>query len=116
MLAIYCDEDSMNAAVIAALRTRGFDMLSAHDAGTQRFSDSAQLEFAAAEGGALYTANRKDFARLHVQWLTGGREHAGIICNTDQRARVGVQVRGLGAIAAARGQLLYLSNFAAQNP
>jgi hypothetical protein len=75
----------MNRRVLAALRSRGADVLSMAEAGRAGTVDAGQLAFALAVDRALLTCNRRDFARLHAEWARTGQEHAGIIIVTNQR-------------------------------
>ena len=75
---LYFDED-VSASIVDNLRQRGFDVLSARDAGRLRLDDASQLAFAADEGRAIVTHNRLDFEQLHQSYLSGGREHHGIV-------------------------------------
>lgn len=100
-LRIYCDQDSLNHAVVAGLRLATIDVLTAAEAGNERATDLQQLEFAASEGRVIYTANRGDFARIHREWMAGQRNHAGIITRSRQRLSVGDQLRGMMRFCAA---------------
>jgi predicted nuclease of predicted toxin-antitoxin system len=100
-LRLYMDQDSLNDAVVNALRTAGIDVVTAEDVGRQRAPDDEQLTFATASGRVIYTANRGDFARIHTEWMVQGRSHAGIITRSHQAMRVGEQIRGLRRICAA---------------
>jgi hypothetical protein len=92
---LYCDEDSMRHALVAALRKRGVDVLTSLEAGTTEQSDEQQLSFATRQGRAIHSFNVGDFCRLHAQWLAGGRSHAGIILAQQQQFPVGEQMRRL---------------------
>jgi hypothetical protein len=78
-------------------------------------TDDAQLGFAASKCRLLLTANVRDFAQLHRDWLCQGRTHSGIMLVPQQRYSTGEIVRRL-LRAAASGietitELYYLSNF-----
>jgi len=45
MLALYLDEDSMDQSLVAALRARGVDVITATEAGMLGRSDSEQLDY-----------------------------------------------------------------------
>ena len=75
---VFADED-VGLTLARMISGRGFNVLSARDAGRLGFPDPEQLAFAAERGLVLLTHNRDDFALLHTQWLQGAREHAGII-------------------------------------
>ncbi len=75
---LYFDED-VSRDVVENLRQRGFDVLSARDAGQLHLGDDEQLAFAVAEGRALVTHNRHDFELRHQRYLSMGQSHCGII-------------------------------------
>lgn len=74
---VYADE-CVQRPVIEALRERGFDVVTALEAGRRQESNVAQLTHAHALDRVL-TYNRRDFRRLHRDWLAAGRGHAGIV-------------------------------------
>lgn len=81
---VYTDE-MISSALAAALRTRGYDALSCHEAGrsNQRITDPDQLAFATSEGRAILTENVRDYAPLDGQWKRQGKVHAGIMLYGD---------------------------------
>lgn len=95
------------------LRAAGFDAISTPEAGRLSESDISQLEWAAREGRVLLTFNVSDFARLHFDWLTQGRHHAGLIVQRP----IGDTIRratNLGNTLSAeemQDRLEYLSNW-----
>ncbi len=93
MLALYLDEDLMDQALVAALRARGIDVITATEAGMLGCSDSEQLDYATRQGRVLYTFNRGDFYRLHIPYLIEGKSHRGIILAPQQRYSIGEQLR-----------------------
>jgi hypothetical protein len=111
---LYCDEDSVQHALVVALRKRGVDIQSALHAGMLGESDDRQLAYAAAQGRAIYSFNVGDFCRLHSQWRAEQRSHPGIIVARQQQYSIGEQVRRLvrlvGALSAAemRNRLEFL--------
>jgi hypothetical protein len=100
-LRLYMDQDSLNDAVVNALRAAGIDVVTAEESGRQRAPDDEQLSFSTASGRVIYTANRGDFARIHKAWMEEGRAHAGIITRSHQAMKIGDQVRALRRICAA---------------
>jgi predicted nuclease of predicted toxin-antitoxin system len=87
------DED-VSIVVAAILRARGFDALTARDAGRLGRSDAEQLTAAADAGRIFLTHNRADFEQLHRAWLAAGKTHSGILVArrrspADIAARVG---------------------------
>ena len=65
MLRLYLDEDSMDHALVRALRARGVDVVTALDEGMIERGDEEHLRYAAAKGRALCTFDVADFHRLH---------------------------------------------------
>ena len=53
MLLLYMDEDSMDQALVRALRARGLDVLTAQEAGMVGYPDAQQLAFAGRLGRVL---------------------------------------------------------------
>jgi hypothetical protein len=72
------------------------DVVTAFEAGRSGFDDEAQLGFATR---AERTADGGDFMRLHGEWMTAGRHHAGIILLPWQPAPPGLQIRALVKLA-----------------
>lgn len=96
----------------------GVDVLTAEQAGNRRWSDQAQLDFAAANARTLFTRNVRDYRVLHREYRSSGRNHAGIILLTDIHAPIGRQLQCFGAIDRAfptgdlANRALFLLNFA----
>src|SRR5919201_5281171 len=74
----YLDE-CVYRPVVEALRKRGFDVVTALEAGRGEEADDSQLAYATSLGRVLLTYNRADFRRLHTDHLRIGREHGGIV-------------------------------------
>lgn len=75
---VYADE-CIDRPLVERLRERGFDVVTALEAGMGSEPDAAQLAYAADVDRVLLTYNRRHFRRLHRDWLAAGREHAGIV-------------------------------------
>ena len=79
-------------------------------------SDVQQLAFATENECVLHTFNVSDFYRLHALWVSGGREHSGLILVPQQRFSVGEQLRRVLRLRTAataesmRNQVEFLSN------
>ena len=58
-------------------------------------TDEEQLVFASTEGRVLYSLNVEHFSRLHREFLSAGREHAGIVVIPRQRYSIGERLRRL---------------------
>jgi predicted nuclease of predicted toxin-antitoxin system len=69
------------------LRSRGFDVLTAEEAGLDTAPDEEQLAFATRDRRAILTFNIRDFAPLHADWLSAGRSHTGIIVSRQLGSR-----------------------------
>ena len=65
----------------------------------------------------MYTDNISDLYRLHVEWVSAGCEHAGIILAAPQRFSVGEQLRRILRIRASasaesmRNRIEFLSDW-----
>ena len=114
---LYFDEDSMHHGLVAALRSRGADVLTAFESGMSRADDEDQLTFARSEQRVVYTFNVGDFCDIHSRWLAAGDSHFGIIIAPQQRMSVGEQLRRLleqmAALSAGEmnDRLEFLSNW-----
>ena len=76
---LYLDEDTLSRSLVAALRSRGVDVLTAHEADMRAHPDVVHLELATSLSRAVLTCNVGDFARLHREFLAANRHHDGII-------------------------------------
>ena len=81
----------MDKALVSAIRARGVDVLTAHEANMIERKDDEHLGFATTAGRVLYSFNVGDYCRLNGQ----GRPHAGLILAQQQRHSVGDQMRRL---------------------
>ena len=112
---LYLDEDAQRNSLIRALRARQFDVLTASEAGQVGVSDAEQLAFASSQDRAIFTFNRGDFVRLHVDYLRQNRSHAGII--VSDQLEIGIVIRRLLKLLDARSAedlpnwLEFLSNW-----
>lgn len=98
-ISLYIDEDAMSRALLRGLRSRGIDVTTVLDEGRVGDNDRAQLEYAWQTKRVLYSFNVSDFCRLHKEYLTEGRPHAGIVVVYRQRYSVGEQLRLLLRLA-----------------
>lgn len=114
---IYIDEDAMDSDLVAALRSRGVVVITPLDVGFTAKPDEEQLAFATERGCVLYTFNVSDFYRLHTQWISVGREHAGMILAPQRRFSIGEQLRRILRLRATvtsesmRSRIEFLSNW-----
>jgi hypothetical protein len=93
---LYLDEDTISRALMNALRARGVDILSAHDAGMVSAADSDHLMLATELSRTIFTFNTRHFARLHGEFIRAGHDHAGII--VSDQMQVGEIVRRLARL------------------
>lgn len=108
--ALYTDED-VSALVTTLLRSRGLEITTVPEQGMLGKSDCEQLAFSASVSRCLITHNRVDFERLHLQYVSEGLAHAGIIVVPQKNPyeiaqRVGILVNAMTADEIAN-QLLY---------
>ena len=99
---VFVDEDAMSRALVNGLRARGIDVLTVGEGARRELEDDEQLEFATVTGRVLYTFNTSDFYRLHAEWLTEGKAHAGIVFAPQQRYGIGEQIRRLLKLVRVR--------------
>lgn len=81
---LYLDGDAFARRLVNTLRSRGIDVLTALDAGMINRDDEEHLEFATAHGRALYSFNSSDYCKLHAEWVSARRSHAGIVIGRQQ--------------------------------
>lgn len=91
-LTFYFDEN-IQTALADALKMRGVDVLTTHQAGNTGVDDIRQLVYATKEGRTILSYNKRDFAIIHYQWMRIGRSHAGLVLS-DQLP-IGVILRRL---------------------
>jgi predicted nuclease of predicted toxin-antitoxin system len=77
-ICLYLDED-VNVLVADLLRARGFDAITARDAGQLRLMDAEQFAYAISQTRALVTHNRTDFEKLVQSYFDSGQMHYGVI-------------------------------------
>lgn len=99
---LYLDEDSQESDLVRALQFHQADVLSSASAGMNGREDYEQLEYATALGRVIYSYNARDFYRLHTEYLTHGKQHAGIILAPQQQYSVGEQMRRLLKLIRAK--------------
>ena len=75
---LFLDQD-VPVQLAGMLRGHGLGVLTTLEAARLGAPDSDQLDFAADQGRAILTRNRVDFEDLHLERITAGVEHSGII-------------------------------------
>lgn len=94
-ISLFLDEDSMDKALVLALRARGVDVVTALDANMIAKSDEQQLDYATSRNRVLCSFNVSDFFRIHSEYLKSGIAHAGIVVSRQQQYSVGEMTRRL---------------------
>lgn len=89
---LYLDEN-VPEAIAAALRLRGYDVITTKDAGRKAASDLDQLRYSSLQKRVLFTFNVADFAVLHDEFTAKGHDHSGIILS--RQMPVGIIVKRL---------------------
>jgi len=85
-ISLFTDEDVADE-LSKALRSRGFEAMSATEAGRREADDEDQLAYAAENGYAILTYNQAHFSQIAAEWARTGREHAGIILSQQFSTR-----------------------------
>ncbi len=75
---IYLDEN-ISFVVAEILRSRGFEMMTAQEAGNKGLSDENQLKFASSRRMTILTHDRVDFEELAKEYFAKNKTHNGII-------------------------------------
>ncbi|MBD2091386.1 DUF5615 family PIN-like protein [Microcoleus sp. FACHB-1515] len=75
---LYLDED-VNILIADLLRARGFDVVTARDAGQLHAADTEQLAYAVSQARTLVTHNRTDFEELVQSYFDSEQMHYGVI-------------------------------------
>jgi uncharacterized protein with PIN domain len=65
------------------LRSRGYDVVSAHEIGLAEVTDEEHMTFAAAERRALLSCNARDFTPIFEDYWFAGRDHSGVIVSAQ---------------------------------
>jgi predicted nuclease of predicted toxin-antitoxin system len=115
MIRLYLDEN-VPEAIAVELRLRGYDIKTVKDAARRGLSDIEQLNYATAEGRAIFTFNASDFCRIHAAMAKKGISHGGIV--VSRQLPVGIIVRALSKILSSMNHrqllnsLIWLSDWA----
>ncbi|MFQ6099948.1 MAG: DUF5615 family PIN-like protein [Anaerolineae bacterium] len=81
---LYTDDVTDRLAIL--VRQRGFNALSAREAGLIEQAEETHLIYAATHGMVLLTFNQRDYVLMAQRWAAEGRRHAGILLS-DQFTR-----------------------------
>lgn len=77
-ISLYLDED-VNILAADLLRAKGFDAVTARDAGQLRATDAEQFAYAISQARRLITHNRTDFEEFVQSYFDSGQMHYGAI-------------------------------------
>ena len=75
---LYIDED-LSDRIAVALRSRGFEVVSAHEINMQGKSDREPLEYSIKHKRVILTRNVKHFVNLQREYFQVGLQHNGIL-------------------------------------
>jgi predicted nuclease of predicted toxin-antitoxin system len=75
---LYIDED-LSDRVAVALRSKGFDAISAHEVNMRGKTDKEQLDYAIKNNRIILTRNTKHFINLQREYHKEGLPHNGIL-------------------------------------
>ena len=94
---LYIDHH-VKSAMTAGLRRRGVDVITCAEDGTDQASDDQILERAYQLGRTVFTQD-DDFLALASEWLSNGRDFAGVVYATQLGITIGQAIRDLELIA-----------------
>ncbi|KYC35959.1 hypothetical protein WA1_49005 [Scytonema hofmannii PCC 7110] len=77
-ISLYLDED-VNVLIAEVLKARGFDAITARDAGQLHATDAEQFAYAVSQARTLITHNRIDFEELVQMYFDSSQMHYGVI-------------------------------------
>jgi len=75
---LYIDED-LSDRIAVALRSKGFNAISAHEVDMRGRTDKEQLEYATKHDRVLLTRNVKHFVNLQREYYKKGISHNGMV-------------------------------------
>jgi predicted nuclease of predicted toxin-antitoxin system len=111
---LYLDED-VHTFLADALQLRGYEATTTRDESRLGAEDQDQLAFTQQHGYTLVTYNVQDYPRIHYEWLTAAKHHAGIIVASRENPRRNIRaLLNLLALVTAEemvDQLEYLNSW-----
>ena len=75
---LYIDED-LTDRLSVALRSRGYDVISAHEINMRGKTDEEQLEYSTKNNRVILTRNIKHYVNLQREYFKNGPSHNGIV-------------------------------------
>jgi len=115
------DEDILESALLMGLQSRGVDVITSKQAGMLNRDDEEHLAFATGLGRTLVSYNNHDYLRIHAEWVSTGKSHAGIVGIHQRVYALGEEIRMLSRFALAtrigtmQDQFVFLRNWATTN-
>lgn len=101
-ICLYLDEDSTARGLVESLRSRGVDVVVVGEVNRYGYSDEEQLRWATTHNRVLYSANIRDFYRIHTDFLSREEFHSGIILVQQQRYSIGQLMRVILQLMAVK--------------
>ena len=102
--------------IAEAIRLRGYEATTTRDEQRLGADDQDQLAFASRQKYTLVTYNVHDYPRLHYQWITTGKHHAGVIIASQENPRRNIRallnILAVVTSAEMEDQLEYLNRWA----
>ncbi len=111
---LYLDED-ISYTVAVVLRSRGCDVISAHEVGMTGKTDDEQLDYAVTNARTILTFNARHFAPLAEKCYKEQRDHLGIVIskqiNLSEMARMVVNMLKIYKTDDLKNSLIWLQSF-----
>jgi predicted nuclease of predicted toxin-antitoxin system len=111
---LYLDED-ISHTVAEVLRSRGYDVISAHEVGMRGKTDGEQLDHAIENKRLLITFNAKHFAPLVKKLYEEEREHFGIVVsnqiNLSEMVKLIIEMLKVCKVDNLKNSLVWLQSF-----
>lgn len=111
---LYLDEDISNAAAVV-LRSRGYDVISAHEVGMRGKADEDQLHYAIENKRTFVTFNARHFAPLAKKLFEKQRDHFGIVIskqvNLSEIIKLVVKMLKVCKTGNLKNSLMWLQSF-----
>ena len=111
---LYLDED-ISHTVAEVLRSRGYDVQSAHQVGMRSRTDDEQLDYAIKNERTLITFNARHFAPLVKKLNEEEREHFGVVVssqiNLSEMVRLVIEMLKVCKVGDLKNSLVWLQSF-----
>lgn len=111
---LYLDED-ISHTVAEVLRSRGYDVQSAHQVGMKSRTDDEQLDYAIENERTLITFNARHFAPLVKKLHEEGREHFWVVVsnqiNLSEMVKLVIEMLKVCKVDNLKNSLVWLQSF-----